>query len=56
MLEVSYWVSLVSEPWWLINIAGVNQQAVSGLAFTNETCYQYGGGCFTTYGFEYKPG
>ncbi|KAJ3550477.1 hypothetical protein NMY22_g455 [Coprinellus aureogranulatus] len=34
----------------------VNQQAVSGLAFTNSSCYELGGGCFTTYGFEYTPG
>jgi len=35
---------------------GVWQQTTSGLANTNQTCYEFIGGCFTTYGFEYKPG
>jgi len=38
----------------------VVQQATSGLAFTNASCYEQatgpGAGCFTRYGFEYKPG
>ncbi|KAI0271413.1 beta-glucan synthesis-associated [Gloeopeniophorella convolvens] len=35
---------------------GVFQQAVSGLTDTNQTCYELTGGCFSVYGFEYKPG
>ncbi|EAU88719.1 beta-glucan synthesis-associated protein KRE6 [Coprinopsis cinerea okayama7 len=35
---------------------GVYQQTTSGLANTNQTCYEMSGGCFTVYGFEYKPG
>ncbi|EJC99060.1 beta-glucan synthesis-associated protein [Fomitiporia mediterranea MF3/22] len=32
------------------------QQATSGLSFTNQKCYELSGGCFSVYGFEYKPG
>ena len=32
------------------------QQCVSGLGVTNQKCYELSGGCFTEYGFEYKPG
>ena len=32
------------------------QQCTSGLGITNQTCYELSGGCFTTYGFDYKPG
>lgn len=35
---------------------GVWQQCTSGLGVTNQTCYELSGGCFTTYGFDYKPG
>ena len=35
---------------------GIYQQAASGLSHTNASCYELTGGCFTTYGFEYKPG
>ncbi|KAF8650091.1 hypothetical protein AX16_005417 [Volvariella volvacea WC 439] len=35
---------------------GVYQQTTSGLAFTNQACYELNGQCFATYGFEYKPG
>jgi hypothetical protein len=35
---------------------GIFQQTTSGLAVTNQTCYELSGGCFTVYGFEYKPG
>ncbi|RXW17936.1 hypothetical protein EST38_g7922 [Candolleomyces aberdarensis] len=35
---------------------GIFQQAVSGLSFTNQSCYELDGGCFATYGFEYAPG
>ncbi|KAJ2914672.1 hypothetical protein MD484_g5735, partial [Candolleomyces efflorescens] len=37
-------------------MGGVFQQAVSGLSFTNQSCYELEGGCFATYGFEYTPG
>ncbi|KAJ6495846.1 glycoside hydrolase family 16 protein [Mycena vulgaris] len=32
------------------------QQTTSGLSNTNQDCYQLKGQCFSTYGFEYKPG
>ncbi|KAF9009992.1 glucosidase [Cyathus striatus] len=35
---------------------GAYQQTTSGLAITNQSCYELSGGCFSTYGFEYKPG
>ncbi|RXW24986.1 hypothetical protein EST38_g915 [Candolleomyces aberdarensis] len=35
---------------------GVFQQAVSGLSWTNQSCYELADGCFTTFGFEYVPG
>ncbi|CUA66683.1 Beta-glucan synthesis-associated protein KRE6 [Rhizoctonia solani] len=35
---------------------GAYQQSTSGLAITNQECYSAGGGCFSIYGFEYKPG
>ncbi|KAF9555288.1 beta-glucan synthesis-associated protein SKN1 [Agrocybe pediades] len=35
---------------------GVYQQTTSGLALTNQDCYELGGGCFSVYGFEYSPG
>ncbi|KAF8603602.1 beta-glucan synthesis-associated [Ceratobasidium sp. AG-I] len=37
-------------------VGGVYQQATSGLSVTNQDCYTQGGGCFSIYGFEYKPG
>lgn len=35
---------------------GVYQQAVSALTTTDQTAYELGGGGFSVYGFEYKPG
>jgi len=36
---------------------GVYQQAISSVSKTNQDCYEMSGsGCFSTYGFEYKPG
>lgn len=35
---------------------GAFQQTTSGLAKTNQSCYELSGGCFAIYGFEYKPG
>ncbi|PFH54812.1 glycoside hydrolase family 16 protein [Amanita thiersii Skay4041] len=35
---------------------GVFQQATSGLTTTNQSCYELTNRCFSTYGFEYKPG
>ncbi|KAJ7473211.1 glycoside hydrolase family 16 protein [Mycena latifolia] len=32
------------------------QQTTSALSNTNQDCYQLKGQCFSTYGFEYKPG
>lgn len=37
-------------------LGGVFQQATSCVSTTNQQCYQLGSGCFSTYGFEYKPG
>ncbi|KZP27994.1 glycoside hydrolase family 16 protein [Athelia psychrophila] len=38
-------------------IGGAYQQTTSGLSITNQSCYEIGGnGCFSIYGFEYKPG
>jgi beta-glucanase (GH16 family) len=35
---------------------GVFQQATSGVTQTNQACYELEGGCYSVYGFEYKPG
>ncbi|KAG6905633.1 hypothetical protein DXG01_001497 [Tephrocybe rancida] len=35
---------------------GAFQQTTSGLSLTNQKCYEGNTGCFTTYGFQYKPG
>ncbi|KAL0952798.1 hypothetical protein HGRIS_007023 [Hohenbuehelia grisea] len=35
---------------------GAFQQTTSGLAITNQNCYELGGGCYSLYGFEYVPG
>ena len=32
------------------------QQATSVVTQTNQNCYEGGTGCFSVYGFEYKPG
>ncbi|KAJ7020055.1 beta-glucan synthesis-associated [Mycena alexandri] len=37
-------------------VGNVFQQTTSVLTNTNQDCYQLKGGCFSTYGFEYKPG
>ncbi|KIY69736.1 glycoside hydrolase family 16 protein [Cylindrobasidium torrendii FP15055 ss-10] len=37
-------------------IGGSTQQATSVVSETNPQCYQLGGGCFSIYAFEYKPG
>lgn len=37
-------------------ILGVFQQTTSGLALTNQVCYERVQGCFSVYGFQYKPG
>jgi hypothetical protein len=36
--------------------AGAFQQTISGLSVTNQDCYELTGGCYSVYGFEYKPG
>jgi len=35
---------------------GAFQQTTSGLSTTNQDCYELEQGCFSVYGFEYKPG
>lgn len=35
---------------------GAFQQATSVVSQTNQQCYEGTGGCFSVYGFEYKPG
>jgi beta-glucanase (GH16 family) len=37
-------------------MGGAFQQAISGVTDTNQDCYQLVTGCFSTYGYEYKPG
>ncbi|KAG8960617.1 hypothetical protein FRC03_006325 [Tulasnella sp. 419] len=37
-------------------VGGVYQQTTSALVLTNQQCYENSGGCYSTYGFEYKPG
>jgi len=37
-------------------IGGSTQQTTSGLSTTNQDCYELEKGCFSTFGFEYKPG
>lgn len=37
-------------------VGGITQQATSGVTTTNQSCYELEAGCFSTYGFEYKPG
>ncbi|KAJ7511127.1 glycoside hydrolase family 16 protein [Mycena galericulata] len=37
-------------------VGNVFQQTTSVLTNTNQDCYQLTGQCFSTYGFEYKPG
>ena len=34
----------------------VYQQSSSVLSETDQNCYEDNTGCFSTYGFEYKPG
>ncbi|KAJ3910134.1 beta-glucan synthesis-associated [Lentinula edodes] len=37
-------------------MGGALQQATSCVSKTNPDCYFSGGGCYSVYGFEYKPG
>ncbi|KAF4622899.1 hypothetical protein D9613_002128 [Agrocybe pediades] len=37
-------------------VGGYTQQSTSVVTDTNPGCYELEGGCFSTYGFEYKPG
>ncbi|PBK78840.1 glycoside hydrolase family 16 protein [Armillaria solidipes] len=37
-------------------LGGVTQQATSVVTNTDQACYQLESGCFSIYGFEYKPG
>jgi len=37
-------------------VGGIFQQTTSALSKTNQQCYELNGGCYSTYGFEYKPG
>lgn len=37
-------------------LGGAFQQTTSGLSLSNPNCYELSGGCYTVYGFEYKPG
>ncbi|KAI0638361.1 glycoside hydrolase family 16 protein [Trametes polyzona] len=37
-------------------IGSVTQQATSVVTATDPNCYEYETGCFSIYGFEYKPG
>ncbi|KAG1731015.1 glycoside hydrolase family 16 protein [Suillus lakei] len=35
---------------------GAYQQTTSGLSLTDQDCYELDQGCYSVYGFEYKPG
>ncbi|PFH45640.1 glycoside hydrolase family 16 protein [Amanita thiersii Skay4041] len=37
-------------------IGGAFQQCTSGLSITNQDCYEREKGCYSVFGFEYKPG
>lgn len=37
-------------------VGSATQQATSVVTETNQNCYEGGTGCFSVYGFEYKPG
>lgn len=37
-------------------LGGVYQQSTSGVTNTNQNCYTQETGCFSTYGYQYKPG
>lgn len=37
-------------------VGSATQQATSVVTKTNPNCYEYEGGCYSIYGFEYKPG
>jgi beta-glucanase (GH16 family) len=37
-------------------LGGVYQQSTSGVTNTNQNCYTQVTGCFSTYGYQYKPG
>lgn len=37
-------------------LGGVYQQSTSGVTNTNQNCYTQKTGCFSTYGYQYKPG
>ena len=37
-------------------LGGILQQVTSVITQTNQDCYECGTGCFSVYGFEYKPG
>ncbi|EPQ59119.1 glycoside hydrolase family 16 protein [Gloeophyllum trabeum ATCC 11539] len=37
-------------------IGSATQQATSVVTATNQVCYEYEQGCYSIYGFEYKPG
>lgn len=37
-------------------VGSATQQATSVTTDTNQNCYEFSGGCYSVYGFEYKPG
>ena len=37
-------------------MGSVTQQATSVVTSTDPGCYEYELGCYSVYGFEYKPG
>jgi len=37
-------------------VGSATQEATSVVSTTDQTCYEKNGGCFSVYGFEYKPG
>jgi len=47
---------LIGDDHMIYVLLGVYQQTTSGLTITNQDCYELNKGCFSIYGFEYKPG
>ncbi|KAG8884997.1 hypothetical protein FRB97_002504 [Tulasnella sp. 331] len=50
--------AIIHNPSFVLNSyhGGITQMTTSALGLTNQACYEFSGGCFDTYGFEYTPG
>ncbi|KDR85358.1 hypothetical protein GALMADRAFT_218450 [Galerina marginata CBS 339.88] len=45
-----------TKSWFNPYVGSAFQQSTSVVTETNQACYELEGGCFATYGFEYRPG